>query len=159
MRSYQVFARMTRERAAAVMAVLAEEAPAIYTQAVAATSAAMKCRPKFVIRLPADKRADMIRRTLARVPANPLAEEVLASYFLECRKELLTEWLDALGLEHDEGILKNDNPPAPAKKRLEKAVRDFLKGEDVEERQLLVRAFAAQSAIDWPDLADSLEED
>jgi hypothetical protein len=158
MRSYQVFARMTRERAAQLMAVLAEEAPAVYSQAVAATSAAMKCRPKFVMRLPADRRADMVRRTLARVPANHLAEEVLATYFLECRKELLTEWLDALGLEHDEGLLKDDNPPAPAKKRLEKAVRDFLKGDDGEERELLVRAFAAQSAIDWPDLAARFEE-
>jgi hypothetical protein len=149
---------MTPERAAQVMALLAEKVPTVYTQAVAATSAAMKFRPKFLMRQPADKRADMVRRALARVPANPLAEEVLATYFLECRKELLTEWLDALGLEHDEGLLEDDNPPAPAKRQLEKTVREFLKGDDGEERELLVRAFAAQSAIDWPDLAARFEE-
>ena len=158
MRSHQVFARMTPEHAARVMAVLAEKSPAIYTQAVAATSTTMKFRPKFLMRQPADKRANMVRRTLARVRANDLAEEVLATYFLECRKELLTEWLDAVGLEHDEGILKNDHPPSPAKKQLEKAVRGYLRGDDGEDRELLVRAFAAQSAIDWPDLAESFEE-
>ena len=158
MRSYQVFVRMTPERAAQVMAVLAEKSPATYTQAVAATSAAMKCRPKFLMRQPTDKRAHMVRRTLARVRANDLAEEVLATYFLECRKELLTEWLDAVGVEHDEGLLKEENPPPPAKERLEKAIESFLEADDVADRELLLRAFAAQSAIDWPDLTATFED-
>jgi hypothetical protein len=130
---------MTPERAAQVMAVLMEKSPAVYTQA-------------------AEKRANMVRRTLARVRANDLAEEVLATYFLEGRKELLTEWLDSVGLEHDEGILKEENPRPPAKKKLEEASERFLEGDQVEDRELLLRAFAAQSAIDWPDLAATFED-
>lgn len=158
MRSYQVFAQMTPERAAQVMAVLVEDAPAVYTQAVAATSLAMNARPKFLMRQPADKRANMVRRTLARVRANDLAEEILAAYFLESRKELLTEWLDLVGLEHDEGILENENPPQPPRPQLEEAVKSFLAGDGAEDRELLLRAFAAQSAIDWPDLAATFED-
>ena len=158
MRPHQVFARMTPERASEVMTVLMETSPAVYTQAVAATSAAMNARPKFLMRQPAAKRADMVRRTLARVRANDLAEEVLAAYFLEGRRELLTEWLDSVGLEHDEGILKEENPRPPAKKKLEAASERFLEGDQVEDRELLLRAFAAQSAIDWPDLAATLED-
>jgi len=158
MRSYQVFAQMTPERAAQVMAVLVEKSPAVYTQAVAATSAAMNARPRFLMRQPADKRANMVRRTLARVRASDLAEEVLAAYFLEGRRELLTEWLDSVGLEHDEGILKGENPRPPAKKQLDEAVKSFLEGDQVEDRKLLLRAFAAQSAIDWPDLAATFED-
>jgi hypothetical protein len=149
---------MTPERAAQVMAVLMEKSPAVYTQAVAATGAAMNARPKFLMRQPAEKRANMVRRTLARVRANDLAEEVLATYFLEGRKELLTEWLDSVGLEHDEGILKEENPRPPAKKKLEAASERFLEGDQVEDRELLLRAFAAQSAIDWPDLAATFED-
>jgi hypothetical protein len=149
---------MTPERAAQVMAVLMEKSPAVYTQAVAATGAAMNARPKFLMRQPAEKRANMVRRTLARVRANDLAEEVLATYFLEGRKELLTEWLDSVGLEHDEGILKEENPRPPAKKKLEEASERFLEGDQVEDRELLLRAFAAQSAIDWPDLAATFED-
>jgi hypothetical protein len=158
MRSHQVFARMTPTRAAQVMAVLMEQSPAVYTQAVAATSAAMNARPKFLMRQPAEKRAEMVRRTLARVRANDLAEEVLATYFLESRKELLTEWLDCVGLEHDEGILKDENPRSPAKEKLAEATEKFLAGDQAEDRELLLLAFAAQSAIDWPDLAAALEE-
>ena len=158
MRSHQVFVQMTSERAAEVMGVLMEKSPAVYTQAVAATSAAMNARPKFLMRQPAAKRADMVRRTLSRVRANDLAEEVLAAYFLDARRELLTEWLDSVGLEHDKGILQVEHPPSPAKEQLEQATLSFLKGEEVEDRKLLLRAFAAQSAIDWPDLNAAVEE-
>ena len=158
MRSYQVFAQMTPERAAQVMAVLVEKSPGVYTQAVAATSAAMNARPRFLMRQPADKRANMVRRTLARVRVNELAEEVLASYFLEGRKELLIEWLDLVGLEHEEGILQNENPASPPRPQLDEAVKSFLAGDQVEDRELLLRAFAAQSAIDWPDLAATFED-
>ena len=158
MRSYQVFAQMTPERAAQVMAVLVEKSPGVYTQAVAATSTAMNARPRFLMRQPADKRANMVRRTLARVRVNELAEEVLAAYFLEGRKELLTEWLDLVGLEHDEGILESNNPPPPPGPQLGEAVKRFLAGDGAEDRELLLRAFAAQSAIDWPDLAASFED-
>jgi hypothetical protein len=158
MRPHQVFGQMTPEHAAQVMTVLEEKSPAVYTQAVAATGIAMNARPKFLLRQPAEKRANMVRRTLARVRANDLAEEVLATYFLEGRKELLTEWLDSVGLEHDEGILKEENPRPPAKKKLEEASERFLAGDQIEDRELLLRAFAAQSAIDWPDLAATFED-
>jgi hypothetical protein len=158
MRPHQVFGQMTPEHAAQVMAVLAEKSPAVYTQAVAATGIAMNARPKFLMRQPAEKRAHMVRRTLSRVRANDLAEEVLAAYFLEGRRELLTEWLDSVGLEHEEGILQDENPPPPAKEQLEQATKSFLEGDDVQDRKLLLRAFAAQSAIDWPDLAATFED-
>ena len=44
------------------------------------------------------------------------------------------------------------------KKELEKAIERFLEGDQVEDRELLLRAFAAQSAIDWPDLAATFED-
>jgi hypothetical protein len=157
MRSYQVFLEMTPERAARVMSVLTEKAPAVYTQAVAAASAALNARPKFLMRQPPEKRAEMVRRALARVRANDLAEEVLAAYFLEGRKELLIEWLDLLGLAHEEGILKDEQPAPPPRERLEEAVATFRGGEGPEDRELLLRAFAAQSAIDWPDLPATFE--
>ncbi len=157
MRPHQVFGQMTPEHAAQVMAVLAEKSPGVYTQAVAATGMAMNARPKFLLRQPAEKRANMIRRALSRVRANDLAEEVLAAYFLDARRELLTEWLDSVGLKHEKGILQEEDPPPPAKEQLEQATESFLKGAETEDRKLLLRAFAAQSAIDWPDLTAAVE--
>jgi hypothetical protein len=158
MRSYQVFAAMSADRAQAVMRGLSESSPQMYKQALAVASAAMNARPVYLQKQPLEKQALAVRRALSRVAANAAAEELLAMYFLDCRKELLIEWLDTLGIEHDEGTLKDDNPVAPDAEALVKA-RDAFCGKDEEgDRALLLRAFAAQSAIDWPDLEALFEQ-
>ena len=88
-----------------------------------------------------------------------VAGEVLAVYFLECRKELLVEWLDAVGLEHEEGTLELDAPPPPPQPELRKALERYLALDDDPDRRLLLAAFAAQDAIDWPDLEALLAAD
>lgn len=158
MRSYQVFAQMKPERATEMMRALAKKAPAAFGQALHAASAALKTRPVYLRRQPFEKRAAAVRRTLARVGANDAASELLAVYFLECRKELLIEWLDRVGLEHDEGTLAQDLPPEPSAAELRQAVEAFLGASDDPDRGLLLQAFAAQDAVDWPGLDARLAE-
>ena len=152
MRSFQVFAAMTPERATDLIANLKEKSPGMFAQALAAAAAAMRARPVYIARQPMDKQAAAIRRALARVSASLVAEELLAVYFLECRKELLIEWLDAVGIEHEEGSLKDDEPKQPSKKKLTDAAKGCVAVDDDPDRDLLLAAFAAQSAIDWPAL-------
>ena len=154
MRSYQVFAAMSPEEATRVMKGLAEGSPAMFRQAVDAAAIAGKARPAFLRKQPFERRAQAVRRSLARVAANPVADEVLAVYFLECRKPLLLEWLDLLGLEHEDGTLADDAPAQPPEAELAAAIEKLRAGagDDAADRELLLRAFAAQDAIDWPEL-------
>ena len=117
----------------------------------------MKSRPQYLFRQPIEKRGAAVRRALARVASGPIAEEILATYFLECRKEVLVAWLDGIGLEHEDGVLKDESPACPEEKKLAKQVKAFLGKDDDPDRALLLAAFAAQSAIDWPTL-DALVE-
>lgn len=158
MRSYQIFASLAPDRAQAFLRTLSEKAPVIFAQALGAACVAMRARPVYLQRQPFEKRADAIRRALARVAADPVAAEVLAAYFLECRKELLVEWLDAIGLAHSEGVLEADAPPQPDEKKLRQVAKKFLGADDDPDRGLLLRAFAAQGAIDWPALDALLAE-
>lgn len=158
MRAYQVFAAMSPEHATQLFATLSEKAPATFAQALHAGAAAMKARPVYLQRQPFDKRAQAIRRGLSRVAANELAEELLAVYFLECRRNLLVEWLDAIGLEHEDGTLTGADPPQPDEAGLRKAVERFGRADGDPDRTLLLRAFAAQAAIEWPALDALLDE-
>jgi len=158
MRSYQVFAGMSPERAVAMMKTLQKEAPGMFRQAVDAAAIAIKARPVYMRSQPFEKRAEAVRRALSRVMANPVADELLAVYFLECRKPLLIEWLDGVGLAHDDGTLEVDTPEQPDAKQLEAAVDAFLAKDDDLDRDLLLRAFAAQAAIEWPLLDARFEE-
>ncbi|MDJ0852146.1 MAG: hypothetical protein QNK04_27570 [Myxococcota bacterium] len=157
-RSYQIFASMSPEQAQDVMQALADQSPPIFAQAVAAAGAALKARPVYLQRQPFAKRAEAVRRALSRVASNPVAAEILAVYFLECRKQLLVAWLDALGLEHEDGTLRADAPPEPPEAELRATIDKFLSTDGDPDRPLLLAAFAAQDAIEWPVLEAALGE-
>jgi hypothetical protein len=156
MRPHQLFAAMPPEHARALLDALKEKTPIAYAQALGLTAGALKARPVFLQRQPPERRAEMMRKALARVVSDPIAEEMLAVYFLECRNDLLVEWLDGVGLAHEKGSLQGDDPPPePAAKKLEAALSAYRgKASDADraDRELLLRAFAAQTSIDWPKL-------
>ena len=152
MRSYQVFAAMTPEEAERMLRVLSKESPAMFRQMVDAAAVSIKARPVFLRNQAFELRAKTIRRALSRVSANLVADELLAIYFLECRKPLLLEWLDGIGLAHEDGTLKDDEPAQPAESELAAAVAKYRGTGEDPDRELLLRAFAAQSAIEWPAL-------
>jgi len=150
MRPHQIFAAMSPERAEAFFQRLAEQSPAMFGQAVQAAAVALKSRPQFLMKQPFPRRVSAVRQALARVNAGPVAEEMLAIYFLECRKDVLVEWLDLVGLAHEEGALKQDRPAPPPDDVLTAHVRSFREKDADPDRELLLQAFAAQSSIDWP---------
>jgi len=160
MRAFQVFGSMSPEQAEGFFRALHEQAPGVFAQAVGAASAAMNSRPQYLMKQPMDKRIRAVRRALSRVHADAVAEEMLAVYFLECRQPVLADWLDRVGLEHEDGILQEDAPSEPPRDVLEKCVADYRAAssdEDRADRELLLRAFAAQSSIEWPGLEELLE--
>jgi len=156
MRSFQVFAAMAPEEAERMMQVLSKEAPVMFRQAVDAAAISIKARPVYLRKQPFAKRAAAVRRSLSRVATNVVASELLAIYFLECRKPLLLEWLDLLGLAHEDGTLEEDAPAQPDAATLAAAVEKYRAAEADPDRELLLRAFAAQDAIDWPALDAAL---
>ena len=152
MRSNEIFSRMTPEAALAFLNEIHETAPAVEEIALSAAAGAFRLRPVFLRRQPRKRQAEWMRQALSRTAMAAVAEEVLAEYFLEYHADLLGEWLDALGLEHEKGVLASQAPECPKPAKLAKLVEEFRKGKDSERRELLMRAFAAQTAIDWPDL-------
>jgi len=152
MRPHEIFASMSPEHAEAVFRLLAKESPAMFSQAVHAAAIALKSRPQFLMKQPMERRTNAVRRALARVASGPVAAEILAVYFLECRKDVLVEWLDLIGLAHDEGALEEPSPASPPAAELEKHVAAYRAKDDDPDRDLLLQAFAAQDSIDWPDL-------
>jgi hypothetical protein len=152
MRCYEVFAGLSQEQARLVLREIRDKAPAGFQQALMLACGVLRSRPVYMRKLPFEKQADAVRRALARVASETVAEEMLAVYFLECRRPLLIEWLDAVGLEHEEGVLKDDRPAQPDDEKLRETAERFLTGEEPDTRRLLLQAFAAQEPIDWPAL-------
>jgi len=156
MRTNEIFARMSPEVALAFLDEIHKEAPGVEEIALSAAAGAFRLRPVFLRRQPRKRQAEWMRQALARAAMAPVAEELLAEYFLEYHADVLAEFLDALGLEHEKGVLASSAPECPKPDELAKVIATFRKGQDPERRELLMRAFAAQSSIDWPDLESLL---
>jgi hypothetical protein len=152
MRSNEIFSRMSPEAALSFLDEIHKDAPRVEEIALSAAAGAFRLRPVFLRRQPRKRQAEWMRQALARGSFAAVAEELLAEYFLEYHAELLGELLDAFGLEHEKGVLKGDTPVCPEKAKLEEAVAKFRGGAEPARRELLLRAFAAQTAIEWPDL-------
>ncbi|MCR9095567.1 MAG: hypothetical protein NXI30_15200 [bacterium] len=156
MRPHQIIGAMSPEEFAKIMGAIEAESPEAIQSTTIAAAQVLKFRPKFLLKQPPAKRLGSVKGALSRVTAASLAEELLAVYFLKCRLELLTEWLDLMGLEHEDGILTQEEIPTPEADALKANVDTFLGGDDPDERKLLLEVFNAQTAIEWPALGELL---
>ena len=158
MRPHQIIAAMSAEDFDRIMAAIEAESPEALQSTTIAAAQVLKYRPKFLLKQPREKRLGSLKGAMSRTTASTLAEELLAIYFLKCRLPLLEEWLDLLGLEHEDGILTQDEAPCPEADVLAERVATFRSGDDPATRLLLLRVFNAQTAIEWPALDALLEE-
>jgi len=150
--STDVFRTLSTEESEALFKEMRDELRPLYKQAERVSADTLRVRPVFLGKQPFPKRAKMMRKALSLKVNAEAAAELLAMFFIERYPEDLAELLDAFGLEHEEGVLKDPAPKQPAKTKIKKAVTAFPAGEKALMRGVLLRAFAAQSAIDWPAL-------
>jgi hypothetical protein len=147
-----VFRAMTDEETRALVGEMRDHLRPLYKQLEGHAAATLRLRPVYLGKQPFEKRCELIRKAFSLRMNAEAAGEILPAFFLERYAKEIVELLDALGLEHEEGVLKETAPKPPAKGKLVKAVEQFRKGENPVMRTILLKTFAAQSAIDWPDL-------
>ena len=154
--SSDVFRSLTNEESLAFFQGLRDEVRPLYKQAEIVSAASLRVRPVFLGKQPFPKRCEMMRKALAMKINAEASGEILATYFIDQHKKELGELLDLLKIEHEEGSLKDTNPPQPEEKLIKSATKKFLAGENPTLRSVILKAFAGQSAIDWPALDEML---
>lgn len=97
-----------------------EQAALEQAEAVALIARHIKFRPKSVLALPVDKKARHLA-SLAQV-SDLLAARLLVAYHLEHQRPMMGAFLDALGIAHEEGLIKDESPKAPDTATLDAAV-------------------------------------
>src|ERR671913_1629468 len=100
-----------------------EQAALEQAEAVALIAKQIKFRPKSVLSLPVEKKAKHLAG-LAQV-SDLLAARLLISYHLEHERPMMGAFLDALGIAHEDGLIKDEEPKAPDAETLDKAVTEL----------------------------------
>src|SRR5512143_115190 len=99
------------ERLAAAKAFFAETPAELAGVALGALAKARHMRPQAARKLPPDAQARVLASVLD--PGEPLAQGLLVALHLAERRPLLAAFLDALGLPHEGGLLKEEADAAP----------------------------------------------
>jgi len=122
MRPARLWRQMPAEqRHSAAVAFWEDEQAALeQAEAVALIARQIKFRPKSVLALSVDRKA----RHLASVAqvSDLLAARLLVSYHLQHQRPMMGAFLDALGIEHEDGLIKDESPKAPDAATLDAAV-------------------------------------
>jgi hypothetical protein len=108
----KLWKRLTREdRLAAAQQFFTQPPQEVYGTALGAIVRARKLRPQVARSLPPEEQAKALASVLD--PGEPLAGSLLVALHMGDRRPLLGAFLDAVGLPHEDGLLKDDADGVP----------------------------------------------
>ena len=116
----------------------------------------LHARPVFIKKLPAEKKAGYLARDMATMPY--LWDAVMISYHFAAHQQMLTDFLDALGIPNKHGHYEaGENVPPPATETVETAVKTLLDKYDRTDVLVYLGAAVTQDAVFWANLQPIVE--
>ena len=156
----EIFAKMTQESASQILSFLFEKEKALYKATVEALAKQRNLRPVFIERKPRTERFEWMKAALGRAASGAIAAHLLQVWLIGAHSKLLCDFLDGLGIEHDENGTVETLPPAPEKEKLVPVVDQLLQNYPAETVAIYFHAFQAlDDEGGWNTLGELLESD
>lgn len=156
--SHELFGFMSPALANDILGYIFESDKPTYKATMNAIAEARKVRPVFLERQPRLQRHALMMATLARPGSEMIAGGILRAWLMQKQNAMLTDFLDALGLPHDKGVVEN-LPDAMADDKLKAAVETLLAKYPAEVVALYLNAFNGMNEANWANLKAMLESD
>ncbi len=110
----------------------------------------MKFRPQAIRKLPMAQRAKRAKSFVERSSNTELAYELFGTYLLKVQKELVTGFLDATGVEHDDGMIDNLDEASPNVEKLGDVISDLDGKFDKDD----VTLYLSMCSEQWPETSE-----
>ena len=122
------------------------------TEAVLAIASRIKFRVTSVIKMPREKKA----RQLVALPAvsEVVAARLLVTYHLDQQRPMMATFLDALGVQHDNGLIADDTLAAPPPETLQAAVRTLAEAYPADDVAVYLSTLIWQDPETWNGLTE-----
>ena len=160
MRTHELFQKMSPERAAEIFVYMHKEQKSVYKAAIQGLANQRNLRGVFIERKPPAERHAWMKTALSRPVSDTLATHLVQAWLLGANKPMLCDFLDALGIAHDEDGTVEELPSAPPKEKIAEAVEQLLGKYPPESVAIYLHAFRdMDSSIQWPPLNEILTEE
>ena len=156
--SHELVGFMSPALALEILTYAFENDKPLYRAALASVAEARKLRPVFLERQPKPQRHTTMLAMLARPGLDLVASNLLHAWLLKKHKQMLADFLDALGVAHQDGVVEK-LPPAADDAKLRAAVDALLAKYPPETVAVYLHAFNEMNEQEWPNLTTMLNSD
>jgi hypothetical protein len=130
----------------------------LYRAILSAVAEARRLRPAFFEKKPrAERHADMLGM-LSKPRLEEAGANLLRTWLLKSQTAMLGDFLDALGIQHDKGVV-SDFPPTVEDAKLTAAVEGLLAKYPADKVTVYLNTITATSGVNWPNLETMLQND
>jgi len=159
LKAHEILARTPPEVAIQLFNFLIEKEKPLYKATIDSLANQRKLRPVFVERMPRPQRHTWMQENLGRKQSEAVAAHLLQIWLVGAHGKLLCDFLDGLGIAHDENGTIETLPPAPAKADLARAIEPLFSKHDPGVVSVYLNAFQALDEKGWSSLGELLVED
>ena len=156
--SHELLGFMSPSLALEILTYAHEADKPLYRATLSAVAEARRLRPVFLERQPRAQQHAMILTTLARPSLEAVTGNLIRTWLLKKHKQMLVDFLDALGIPHEEGVVE-DLPATMDDAKVRAAVEGLLAKYPPEAVAVYLHAFNEMNAVTWPSLKTMLESD
>jgi hypothetical protein len=156
--SHELLGFMSPKLALEILTYTFETDKAVYRATLGAVAEARKVRPVFLERQPKSQRHESMLATLARPALEMVTGNLIRGWLLKKYKDMLCDFLDALGIAHKDGVVE-DLPATVEDAKLTAAVDALLGKYPREVVAVYLNAFQEMNEVQWPNLKGLLETD
>ncbi len=158
LKSHELLGFMSPALAADILSFTFDSDKPAYRATMAAVASAKNVRPVFLERQPRDARHATMISALAKPTLDAAAAALLRAWLVKKHEAMLIDFLNALGIKHDKGVVE-DLPPTMDDAKLKPAVEILLGKYPHETVSVYLNAFNDLNGAGWPNLKAMLESD
>ena len=156
--SHELLGFMSPGLALEILTYTYESDKPVYHATLNAVAQARKLRPVFLERQPRTQRHTAMLATLTRPALELVTGNLIRAWLLKKYRQMLVDFLDALGIPHKEGVVE-DLPKAMDDTKLRAAVDVLLAKYPLEAVSVYLHAFSDMNEVEWPALKTMLVSD
>jgi hypothetical protein len=156
--SHELIGFMSPGLALEILTYAYESDKPLYKATLGAVAEARKLRPVFLERQPRAQRHSAMLGALTRPALEMVAANLIRTWLLKKHNGLLVDFLNALGIEHKEGVVE-DLPATMDDAKLRAAIDAVLAKYPPEVVAVYLNAFNDMNEVEWPNLKTMLEAD
>jgi hypothetical protein len=130
----------------------------LYQATLSAVADARKLRPAYFKRQPRPQQHAMMVATLARPSMEMVTGNLIRAWLLKKHKQMLVDFLDALGIANEGGVVEQ-LPPTMDDAKVHAAVEALLAKHPPEAVAVYLHAFNEMNEVEWPNLKAMLDSE